>query len=232
MNMRATLLKLLKFTNTYHVAKKIQNKYNLVIGEGHGHSLLLKLLRKKKKFNIKGLNFLEIGSSRESIFGQGSTSLIANYCEKNKINFISVDADSKNVKKNKKNMKKFKYFNIIKETGENFSKKNKVKFDVIYLDAFDIETSNPPSVERVKFYKDKFNKKITNTTSAKMHCEVIISLLNNLSEDCLIVFDDTFIVNKKILGKGKTAIPILLENKFSIINKNKNSVALERSLNE
>jgi len=225
-SMRKIFITILKVTKIYYIAKIIQNKYNLFIGEGHGHSLLLYLL-KKKKFLQPALNFLEFGSSREDIFGQGSTKLIANFCEKHKINFISVDADKKNVQQIKKDLKNYKYFKIIKNTGENFSKNFKEKVDIIYLDAFDIETINPPK-SRIEFYKKEFNKKITNSESAKMHYIVINNLLKYMSASCLIVFDDTFIKNKNYLGKGKTAIPLLLKNNFKIIKKNSNSIALER----
>lgn len=61
-----------------------------------------------------------------------------------------------------------------------------------------------------------------------MHYIVINNLLKYMSASCLIVFDDTFIKNKNYLGKGKTAIPLLLKNNFKIIKKNSNSIALER----
>lgn len=229
--MKTFIINILKFTRTYSTAKKFQNKYNLLIGEGHGHSLLLKLIRQKKKFSRPGLKFLEIGASRENIFGQGSTKVIAEFCENNQINFISVDADKKNVENIKKDLDNLKYSNIIYDTGENFSKINKENLDILYLDAFDIETENIPMV-RKKFYRETFNKEITNEASAKMHKDVILNLLNNLSENCLIVFDDTFIIKKDFFGKGQSAIPILLKQGFKIIGNNKNSVALERISDE
>lgn len=229
--MRTFLINMLKFTRSYNIAKKLQNKYNLLIGEGHGHSLLLKLIKQKKKFSRSGLRFLEIGASRENIFGQGSTKLIAEFCENNQINFTSVDADKKNVENIKNDLSNFKYFKIIYDTGENFSKVNKDKLDILYLDAFDIETPNIPT-ERIKFYRETFNKEITNHASAEMHKDVIVNLLNNLNNNCLIVFDDTFIINEEFFGKGQSAIPILLKQGFKIIGKNKNSVALERVINE
>jgi hypothetical protein len=229
--MKNSLINILKITKTYYIAKKIQNKYNLFLGKGHGHSLLLKLIAKRKKFSRPDLNFIEIGSSREDIFGQGSTKLIATFCEKHKINFISIDADEKNVCNIDRDLKDLRYFKIINNTGENFSKNFKDKVDVIYLDAFDIETHNPPK-DRVEFYKKKFNKDITNSESAKMHYEVVENLINNFSKNCLVVFDDTFINDNSYLGKGQTAIPLLLKNNFRIIKKNENSVALERTTDE
>jgi hypothetical protein len=61
-----------------------------------------------------------------------------------------------------------------------------------------------------------------------MHLRVVKNFLRNFNKNCLIVFDDTFINNNKITGKGKTAIPLLIKNDFKIINKNNNSVALEK----
>ena len=225
--MKRILIKILNFINLYNIAKKIENRYYLLIGKGHGHSLLLFLLKKKDFFRQSDLNFIEIGASREEIFGQGSTKIIANYCEKYKIKFTSVDADGENVKNIKNDLREFKYFKIINDTGENFSKNYKEKIDVMYLDAFDIETKNPPQ-KRVQFYKEKFNKNISNYESAKMHFEVINNFLDNFNKKCLIVFDDTFKTKEDFSGKGKTAIPLLLKNNFKIIKKNENSIALER----
>ena len=111
--------------------------------------------------------------------------------------------------------------------GEDFSKNLSKKINILYLDAFDIFVKNQ-SKERNFFYKKNLKKNITNQESANMHLTVTKKFLKNLDENCLVVFDDTFELKNKISGKGRTAIPFLLKNKFSIIDKNNNSIALER----
>ena len=221
------LINIAKALGFYFALKKLQLSAILYLGLGHGHSLLLKLLKSKTYLYGKNKIFIEIGSSREGIFGQGSTELIANFCEKNKTYFITVDANKKTILLLKNKFKKYKYTKTINALGENFSKKFNKKIDILYLDAFDIFTKNPLK-ERKSFYKKNLKKNINNNESAKMHLRVVKNFLRNFNKNCLIVFDDTFINNNKITGKGKTAIPLLIKNDFKIINKNNNSVALEK----
>jgi hypothetical protein len=224
------IIRVTKFLGVYSILKKLQLQIILYLGLGHGHSLLLKLLKKKPYLYGENKVFIEIGSSRTGIFGQGSTELIANFCEKKKTNFITVDTDKNTINLLKKKFKNYKYTKVVHDIGENFSKRYKKKVSIIYLDAFDIFIKNQ-SKERILFYKNNLKKNISNKESAKMHFIVIKNFLKNLNEACFIVFDDTFINKNKITGKGKTAIPLLLKNKFSIIGKNKNSIAVERKSN-
>jgi hypothetical protein len=221
------LINLTKILRIYFLLKKLQLKIMLYLGLGHGHSLLLKLLKRKVYLYGEKKIFIEIGSSREGIFGQGSTELIANFCEKNKTNFFTVDANRKTTLLLKNKFKKYKYTKVINQLGENFSKKFNKKIDVLYLDAFDIFKKNLLK-ERKLFYKKNLKKNINNNESARMHFRVIKNFLKNFNKNCLIVFDDTFVNNSRIAGKGKTAIPLLLKNNFKITNKNNNSVALEK----
>ena len=224
--------KLIEYTKNfgiYFLLKRIQLNIILYLGVGHGHSLLLKLLKKKKYLYGKNKIFIEIGSSRQGIFGQGSTELIANFCEKNKTCFITVDANKKTTILLKNKFRKNKYTKIINALGENFSKKFNKKIDILYLDAYDIFTKNTPK-ERKLFYKKNLKKTISNNESARMHFRVIKNFLKNFNDKCLIVFDDTFFNHDEITGKGKTAIPLLIKNKFKVISKNNNSVALEKNL--
>ena len=119
--MKNLIIKITKILKIYIFLKKINLVLQSKLGMGHGHNLFLFLIRKKnKKMNYK--SFLEIGSTREQIYGQGSTEIIAKYCEQNKINFISVDADIRNVDRLRKKLTKNKYFKSIHDKGENFLK--------------------------------------------------------------------------------------------------------------
>ena len=224
--MKNLIIKITKILKIYIFLKKINLVLQSKLGMGHGHNLFLFLIRKKnKKMNYK--SFLEIGSTREQIYGQGSTEIIAKYCEQNKINFISVDADIRNVDRLRKKLTKNKYFKSIHDKGENFLKNTNIKFDCIYLDAFDIEKSTKNEL-RDKFYLEKYATSITNEMSASIHLEITKNLINKIHNHAIIVFDDTFIKENLFIGKGEKAIPFLINLGFKIISSNSNSVALER----
>ncbi len=224
--MRTLLINITKILKVYNLLKKFNLVLQSAFGLGHGHNLLLYLI--KKKSNIKEYSvFLEIGSTREEIYGQGSTEIIAKYCEKKKISFYSVDADQRNVDRLKKKLSSYKYFKPICDKGENFLRKTSEKFDIIYLDAFDIERS-VKNKYRDDFYLKEYGRSITNERSELIHLEIVKNLEKKIYDNSIIVFDDTFINNNSFLGKGGKAIPYLLSSGFKIIAKNSNSVALER----
>ena len=104
------LIQLTRLLRIYNLLKKIMLLINSKFGLGHGHNLFLFIIKKKK---TKFKNFLEIGSTREEIYGQGSTEIIAKYCERKKINFYSIDADQRNIDRLKKN---FLLINILNQS--------------------------------------------------------------------------------------------------------------------
>ena len=223
--MRIFIVKLTKILKIYKFIKEMNLVFQSIFGLGHGHNLFLYLVKKNK--NISFINFLEIGSTREEVYGQGSTEKIAKFCEENKINFISVDVDKKNVKRLEKKLNNYKYFKPICDRGESFLQKTNHKFDCIYLDAFDIEKSVKNDF-RDRFYLNEYGSSITNKKSELIHLEIVKKLEKKLNDKSIIVFDDTFINKKSFLGKGGKAIPYLLSLGFKIVAKNSNSVALER----
>ncbi|MBD1152120.1 hypothetical protein IDH08_01910 [Pelagibacterales bacterium SAG-MED22] len=224
--MKNFIVKITKILGVYSFLKKINIILQSKFGLGHGHNLFLFLIRKKiKQKNYK--NFLEIGSTREKIYGQGSTEIIAKFCEKKKINFISVDADARNTVRLKEELISYKYCKLIHDKGENYLKNIDIKFDCIYLDAFDIEKPIKNKF-RDEFYLKEYSSTITNEMSADIHLEITKYLSEKVNKSALIVFDDTFLNNNIFLGKGKKAIPFLINLGFKVTSSNSNSVALER----
>ena len=223
--MKKLIIKLTKALKIYSFLKNANLILQSKLGLGHGHNLFLFLIKKRNNKNFK--NFLEIGSTREKIYGQGSTGIIADYCEKKKINFISVDADINNTEKLKKELFNYKFTKLICDKGENFLKNTNIKFDCIYLDAFDIEK---PIINKLRdeFYIKNYSSSITNDMSANIHLEITRNLNNKINDNAIIVFDDTFINKNLFLGKGKKAIPFLINKGFKVVSSNSNSVALER----
>ena len=224
--MKIFIVKITKILGIYSFLKKINLILQSKFGLGHGHNLFLFLIKKKiKQKNYK--NFLEIGSTREKIYGQGSTQIIAKFCERKKINFVSVDADIRNTNKLKEELISYKYSKLVCDKGENYLKNINMKFDCIYLDAFDIEKPIKNKF-RDEFYLKEYSSTITNEMSADTHLEITKYLSEKINESALIVFDDTFLNDNIFLGKGKKAIPFLINLGFKVISSNSNSVALER----
>lgn len=229
MRIRSFIKVLAKILNIYSFLKKIEERCKLYFGLGHGHSLLLKTLRKNKKLLVENSLCLEIGSSREKIYDQGSSEILGKFFSKYKIYFLTIDADKRNTERLNEFAKNNKFFNAICSKGEEFSKEFQSQINFLYLDAFDIYVKNH-SRERLDFYKNIIGKKINDYNSAEMHLTVIKNFKENFSENCIIVFDDTFEYQRNIYkGKGMLAIPYLLENNFTIIGKNKNSIALKKN---
>ena len=229
MNLRNIIKIIAKILGIHHYLKKKEEKLKLYFGAGHGHSLLLKMLRKNKELLIENSLCVEIGSSREDLYNQGSSTILGNFFSKFKINFLTIDADEKNINSLKAATVKNKYFEAKCEKGEDFSKRFQKKINFLYLDAFDIYVKNH-SRERLDFYKNIIGKKINDYNSAEMHLIVVENFKENFSKNCIVVFDDTFENQKdKYEGKGMLAIPYLLKNNFKIIGKNKNSIALKKN---
>ena len=229
MKIRNILKKITKFFGIHSFIKRYEEKIYLYMGWGHGHSLLIKILRKNKHLLIENSLCLEIGSSRENIHNQGSSLILAEFFSKNNIYFLTIDADITNTNKLRKFAKENKFFNAECHKGEEFSKNFFREINFLYLDAFDIYVENH-SKERMDFYNNVLGKEISNKNSAEMHFTVIKNLEKNFSKNCIIVFDDTFEKKRnEYTGKGELAVPYLLKNNFQIISKNNNSIALKKN---
>jgi hypothetical protein len=143
--------------------------------------------------------------------GQNSTGFFMELCKKYNMKLISVDMDpdcSENVHREaKKN--KFTNYEAITMRGEDYFKTIDT-FDYIYLDGFDYY-HEWHSDERKEKYKNILNTEITNEASWKSHLDMVQEIYNKGNKDSLICIDDVFNEKK---GKGCTAIPYLLNNKW------------------
>jgi len=181
----------------------------------HGHKLILENLQDIKSV-IKGGVFLEVGSSRDA----GSTTELAHVARNLKMKFITVDPDSTVFTKSLKIVKAIdKSFSAFKELGEEFIAKYEGKFAIVYLDAFDnIREDWPHKESTIESYK-KRNVELTNENSWKMHLDAAKGLIGKMIDDGYICFDDTEFKDGKWEGKGKLAVPFLLDNGYEIICK-------------
>ena len=165
---------------------------------------------------------IEIGTTREILEGHDSTPVLHKFCIDNNINFTTVDMDPDNTS-NIKN--RIPDINAVTSKGEDFLRDFKGSIDYIYLDAFDFYHDNH-SQDRINKYKTILNTTINNADCHQMHLDCCINMLNKLSPNCVITFDD--VLNDSFDGKGKTAIPFLLNNGFKIFSSIDHSCTLIR----
>ena len=172
------------------------------------------------QYNIdfKDKTFLEIGSTRLvdyknenywNIFDSSGT--FYKNSKEYGFNFTTVDMDENNTK-----LLKDKYFeiNAISQPGEDFTKQYSGKVDFLYIDAFDLEKTTH-SDSRKGRYKDVLGVDINKENCWKMHLECCQNLIHKFAPGAIICFDDVFDVIT-FEGKGKTAVPFLLDNGFVI----------------
>ena len=188
------------------------------LGEYGSHYYFWEHILKVYRGNVVGKNFLEIGCTRQIDYKDenywklfDSSGFFYNKSIDYQFNFTGVDMDTSNINSLKN---RFGDINVLNETGEDFTMKNTSTFDFLYLDAFDYEKSCHPKQRREK-YDLVLNAKITNENCWKMHLTCCENILPNLSDSCLICFDDIFDENT-FEGKGKLAIPFLLDNGFVV----------------
>jgi len=167
-------------------------------------------------------DIIEIGSER----GEGSTTFLKSFANQNSINFYTVDLDE-TVYEGAKSIVGENAFNM---TGEKFlesvypnleSSSGKICF--AYLDNFDyifpeIESRNFVK-EQIKLYKT-YDVEMNNNNSKLAHLNQSKLIHKYKSDNCFILFDDTYINHKgEYSGKGGTSIPWLLDNGWKILNE-------------
>jgi len=188
-----------------------------------GHILII---RNKDLFNdLEGKVLLEIGSDRNF----GSTGALANLALALGMKFITVDVDKSVNKKAKNTLKEIdESFDAVLEYGERFLEKyDKKDIGLVYLDAFDFWHSGH-SKERLESYK-KRGTELTNENCWEMHYKCAVALSKIMEPNTYICFDDVKSGPPNWEGKGKLAIPYLLENGFEIVKKVPDSILLKKS---
>jgi hypothetical protein len=119
---------------------------------------------------------------------------------------------------------------VVHSTGEDFLKtydKIDEKISLVYLDNFDWDyelndqgnSDGRYEVHKTN-YRNKFKIEMTNLNSQAAHLMQAVYLisLNLLTENCIIVCDDTWYIPREGIYSGKcsAAIPYLLANGFQV----------------
>lgn len=163
---------------------------------------------------------VEVGSER----GVGSTYYMAKYCAEKNLNFYSIDPSSESNASAKKILSKFKSNKLeaVMAKGEDFLNGfDKQKIVLAYLDGFDVVfPGHVHSQDRIDAYAEwgVDLMKDGNRLSAEVHLETTKYIYKNVVQGGVIAYDDTYFENGEWFGKGKTAIPFLLENGYELVN--------------
>ena len=155
---------------------------------------------------------IEIGTTREIMPGHDSTPTLFNFCIDNNIKFTTVDMDADNTKNIKA---RIPAINAVTCKGEDYLKKIQDPINYVYLDAFDFYHNNH-SQDRIDKYKAVLNTTINDSHCHQMHLDCCVNMLGKLTTNCVITFDD--ILSDNFDGKGKTAIPFLLDSGFKVLS--------------
>ena len=195
----------------------------------HGHELIIKNLDKIQKFITNG-NLIEIGSDRVS----GSTKKLADVAHKMCMNFVTVDPDEGAYQRASDILNIYDGFQAVQGLGEDFLKNFGEQIHLLYLDAFDNVLANWPHKDSTIESYLKRGVELTNENAWKMHLDAVQNSYQKIVVDGFICIDDTvytrrFLGKSEWEGKGKLAVPFLLNNGFKIFKTDrKNCVLLQK----
>jgi len=202
----------------------------------HGHALLMAVLADEERAQ-PGLLFdktlIEIGTTRERDPIQKSTEKLAIFTAMTGMRFITVDVDPLNTEHAEKTLR---YLNPVAQAttakGEDYLALHPGSLDFIYLDAFDFDHGNH-SEQRQERYKALLRTEINDLACWRMHEACAEIIVARMRQGGIVVLDDTWAdVDGGYAGKGKLAIPLLLERGFEIVAKNRTAIALKRLAKE
>ena len=174
------------------------------------HKLLSSVLERVPAEKLKGKKMIEVGSTRE--MARDSTGHLFGFCKEREIDFITVDMNPEQISRLQE---RFPDLNATTAKGEEFLEQFDGEINFCYLDAFDYQHGRH-SQSRISAYKKYLNTQISNEACHQMHLRCAKALEERMPVGSIIVFDDVFGAYSDIEwdGKGKLAIPFLLENGF------------------
>lgn len=171
------------------------------------------------EINLTG-DILEIGADR----GDGSTFIFASIAAHTGRQLYSVDIDKMIIENNHKRFEKMPFtlpVGFYQQAGEDFLKEHsELKFSIVLLDNFDWQW-NPTKPEdfiqaQVERYKSEFNVEMSNLNSQITHLRQALLLTDMLTEQAVVLCDDTYWdeTHATYTGKCGAAIPYLMSIGF------------------
>lgn len=196
----------------------------------HGHALLLSHLGAVPPLpDSQRRTMIEIGTTRETVPGQGSTEKLAACCASLGIDFITVDMDPRNTMMAQRMFRRCGYtFRAVTAKGEDFLADWPGQIDYCFLDAYDFDHGMHSELRQSR-YESFLGSRIDEAACHQMHYDCAQSLIRKLSPDGLVCFDDTWTdADGRWTAKGTTAMPFLLENGFKVIEARNHAALLGR----
>jgi hypothetical protein len=206
-------------------AEKIRN-FN-----GHGQELLL-AFAKKHAPRLRGACgerkplLLEIGTTRESSSGQGSTRRLAEFCHSQGFHFITVDMDRANTDLAAQMFRENNYpFEAVHSKGEDFLSGYRGTIDMAFLDAYDFDHGKHSELRQAR-YEKFLGSRIDESECHRMHLECSRLILPLAAPWMLMCVDDTWLHEGRWTAKGTLAVPHLLENGYHFLDIRNRSVLM------
>ncbi len=196
----------------------------------HGHALLLAHLDAHPPAqNDRRRVLIEIGTTRETVPGQGSTEKLARRCAELEIDFITVDMDPRNSQKAQRMFRRLGLpFRAVTAKGEDFLANWQGWIDYCFLDAYDFDHGYHSDLRQNR-YESFLGSRIADEACHRMHYDCATSLIAKLAPGGVICFDDTWTdAHGAWTAKGATAMPLLLENGFRVLEARNRAALLAR----
>lgn len=201
-------------------------------GREHGHRLMMIVLVEehlKRPGTLDDTTLIEIGTTRERDPFQGSTQKLAIFTAIMNMRFVTVDMDPECTDRAERFLEHLNpRAEAVTQTGEEYLESFTEPIDYVYLDAFDFYHEGH-SGERKARYREILQTAITDQACWEMHRRCAEGLVGRMKKGGIVVIDDTWTdASGRFEGKGKLAIPLLLENSFQLIMRSPRAVALQR----
>lgn len=198
--------------------------------EGHGHVVLMSALRDLGAQKLKpGQLLVEVGTTRERVRNQGSTSKLAMMCKEYGLQFVTVDMDPFNSERAQHFFDENDLpFVAVNSKGEDYLASFRGKIHYAFLDAYDFDHGKH-SERRQSRYEEFLGSRIEEEQCHKMHLDCAVSLADKLAAKGLICIDDTWQdEDGNWTAKGTLAVPYLLKNGFEIVEARNRAVLMRR----
>jgi len=196
----------------------------------HGHALLLAHLNAHPPAQDgRRRVMIEIGTTRETVSGQGSTEKLARCCAELGIDFITVDMDPRNGRLAQRMFRRLGLpFQAVTAKGEDFLAGWQGWIDYCFLDAYDFDHGQHSELRQSR-YESFLGSRIADEACHRMHLDCATSLIQKLAPGGVICFDDTWTDGRGAwTAKGTTAMPLLLEHGFRVLEARNRAALLAR----
>ena len=199
--------------------------------KGHGHEVLLAFLSKHadRLREAKGdtpPTLIEIGTTRESAAGQGSTRRLMEFCLKHRFRFITVDMDSNNTQMAAEMFRESEVtFEAVHAKGEYFLESYEGDVDCIFLDAYDFDHGKHTELRQSR-YEKFLGARISDVDCHKMHLDCATAIVKKLQPWTVVCLDDTWLEHGKWIAKGTLAMPYFLRQGLQLLDVRNRSALL------